>query len=110
MDEKKNYQKMRKFSLLYYHYCFVDSHRNLADQLFVNHEVRVYFGAEFEKKDYPYKLICCKIRKANEKEFLAALSEMYDKMYLMGYTDYAEECVRMDGMLNGGKSPKKQGK
>lgn len=36
--------------------------------------------------------IFCKIRKRDEKKFLDALSEMYDKMLLMGYKDYQEVC------------------
>jgi len=37
-------------------------------------------------------VIFCKIRKRDEKKFLDALSEMYDKMLLMGYKDYQEVC------------------
>ena len=50
------------------------------------------FGDEYVKENSPYHVIFCKIRKRDEKKFLDALSEMYDKMLLMGYKDYQEVC------------------
>ena len=47
---------------------------------------------EYVKENSPYHVIFCKIRKRDEKKFLDALSEMYDKMLLMGYKDYQEVC------------------
>ena len=64
----KNYYKLQSPSFFKFQYVFLDSEDYLADQLF------------------------CKIRKRDEKKFLDALSEMYDKMLLMGYKDYQEVC------------------
>lgn len=108
MNERKNYWKLGRLSLRYYYYAFVDVPENLADQLFISHKVRVYFGDEFEKEDLQYKIILCKIRKSDETEFLAALSEMYNKMYLMGYSDYEENCARIDDMFSRGLKERKK--
>ena len=72
--------------------CFLDSEDYLADQLFIKYKVTVDFGDEYVKENSPYHVIFCKIRKRDEKKFLDALSEMYDKMLLMGYKDYQEVC------------------
>lgn len=61
-------------------------------QLFIKYKVTVDFGDEYVKENSPYHVIFCKIRKRDEKKFLDALSEMYDKMLLMGYKDYQEVC------------------
>lgn len=44
-----NFVKIKKFSLLYYHYAYLDTKDYLADQLFVNNKVKVRFGREYEK-------------------------------------------------------------
>lgn len=87
---KNNYKKLSAFSLFYYAYMYVDSKDNMADRLFINHKVTVKFGPELTKGRY--KMVLCKIKKRDEKNFLAALAEMYDKALLMGYTDYRDAC------------------
>ena len=79
----KNYYKLQSPSIFKFQYVFLDSEDYLADQLFIKYNV---------KENSPYHVIFCKIRKRDEKKFLDALSEMYDKMLLMGYKDYQEVC------------------
>ena len=88
----RNYLKLSKFSLFNAHYMFLDCNDYFADQLFIKHKVRVKFEEEFGKKDSPYCVILCSIRKKDEKGFLSALSEMENKMILLGYRDYHEFC------------------
>ena len=87
-----NYMKLKKFSLFFSYYVFLDTERHLADQLFIHHKVKVYFKEEFAKKGSPYRLIYCKIRKKEEQPFIAALGEMDKKTLLLGYTEYEEYC------------------
>ena len=87
-----NYFKLKTISPFTYSYMFLDCDEYLADQLFIKYKVTVDFGDEYVKENSPYHVIFCKIRKRDEKKFLDALSEMYDKMLLMGYKDYQEVC------------------
>ena len=75
----KNYYKLQSPSFFKFQYVFLDSEDYLADQLFIKYKVTVDFGDEY-------------VRERDEKKFLDALSEMYDKMLLMGYKDYQEVC------------------
>lgn len=96
-----NYMKLKKFSLFFNNYIFLDTEKYLADQLFINHKVRVHFGVEFTKEETPYRFICCKIRKKDEQRFIDALGEMNNKALLLGYEDYAKYCGIFDEMLGG---------
>ena len=88
-----NYLKLNLYSPFTYSYIFVDCDKYLADRLFINHKVSVKFGREYYKEDSVYRIIFCKIKKRDEERFLLALSEMYNKMLLLGYTDYTDFCA-----------------
>ena len=84
----KNYIKLENRSLFHYHYAFLDTDAYMADQLFIKHKIKVDFGQEYKKEGTPYRIICCKVKKENEPEFLTALNEMYNKAVLLGYEEY----------------------
>ena len=42
--EGKNYWRLRRFSLFYKYYAFVDTEEYLGDQLFIQQKVEVSFG------------------------------------------------------------------
>lgn len=84
--------KLKKFSLFFYHYIFLDTEKYLADSLFIKHRVRVDFGDEFAKDASPYRFIFCKIKKKDEEQFLDALNEMDNKAMLLGYHEYPKYC------------------
>lgn len=84
----KNYLKIKRFSLFYYHYAFLDASEHMADQLFIQHKINVKFGPEMTRDDIPYRIIFCKIRKKDKEKFLKSLEKMYDKAILLGYLDY----------------------
>ena len=90
--EYKNYFPLKKFSLRYDYYCFVDVEKYLADELFIRHKVQVKFKQEYQKTGMNYLLIFCKVRKKNKTKFLEALEELKSKMLLLGYEDYQNFC------------------
>ena len=55
--EGKNYWRLRRFSLFYKYYAFVDTEEYLGDQLFIQQKVEVSFGKEFGKKGNDYLII-----------------------------------------------------
>ena len=95
----KNYWKIKCFSLFFFHFAFIDTDDYLADQLFIRHKVRVHFGQEYEKKDSPFLLILCKVRKRDVNGFLDALGELENKMILKGYPEYTDFCRQAAEML-----------
>ena len=88
----KNYLKLKECSLFFRYYIFVDVREYLADNLFIDEKVRVWFQKEYEKKDTCYIIIFCKIRKKDELRFLEALKKLENKMLLFGYSDYMDFC------------------
>ena len=98
----KNYFTLEQFSLPYGHYAFVDVPEYYADQLFIQHQVRVRFGKEFQHPDQPYVIIFCKVRKRDRERFLLALSELNRKMILCGYPGYEGFCRSFITKMNDG--------
>lgn len=95
----KNYFTIEQFSLLYDRYAFVDGPEYYADQLFIKHKVTVKFGHEYRHPDEPYVIIFCKVRKRDRDRFLAALSELPNKMILCGYPQYDTFCKEFIGKM-----------
>ena len=98
----KNYFTLERFSLLYDHYAFIDVPEYYADQLFIQHQVTVRFGNEFQHPDQPFVVIFCKVRKCDRDRFLSALSELNRKMILCGYPGYGEFCDAFIAKMNDG--------
>lgn len=98
-NENRYYWKISRVSLFFFYFVFFDTKEYLADRLFIRHKVRVWFGKEYVKKDCPFVLIFCKIRKKDIESFAAALDEMERTMLLKGHLDYPDFCAEMDGMI-----------
>lgn len=64
----------------------------LADNLFIQHKMKVKFGPEFGKPGTNYVLIHCKIKKRDKEKFLQAMKELQNKALLLGYDDYNDFC------------------
>ena len=93
------YWAIERFSLRYDYFVFFDDSRYLADQLFIEHEVRVWFDREYAKAGSPYLAVFCHVRKKDVPEFLAALEDLKKSMMLCGHPNYIEEIsLSMDAM------------
>lgn len=110
-EEKMNYIEIRKMSLLYYHYCFVDTNEYLADGIFYKNRITVRFGAEFVREGASYRFIFCKIYKKDRNIFLQSMEELKKKMLLTGNVDYECFCKKitmsMDSWKDSGNFPNK---
>lgn len=91
----KNYIEIRKISLLYYQYCFVDTGEYLADGIFYQNRITVRYGAEFVREGTRYRFIFCKIRKKDRSIFFKSMEELKKKMLLTGHGDYEYFCERI---------------
>ena len=94
----KLYVSLKKFSLRYDYFLFFDVEPYLADQLFIRHEVTVWFDQEFQRKGSPYLGIVCHVKKKDVPRFLAALDDLKNSMLSCGYPSYQEDIARL---LNG---------
>ena len=83
---------IEKLSLRFQYFALIDTADYLADQLFIKHKVRVWFGEEFCRDDMPYRVIICRCRKRDISAFMAAASELTNKMLLCGHPDYPAFC------------------
>lgn len=99
MEENIHYQKLRHFSLFNSHFAFFDTGDYLADNLFIKHQVRVYFGDEYVHPDGVYRAILCHVRRWDEEKFRTAIEELANKMLLCGHPDYLEFCNTMWGKM-----------
>lgn len=91
--------RLSRPSLLYRYYAFIDTPEYFTDQLFIRHEVTVKFLHEFVREGTPYVVIHCRTRKIDEEHFLAALTELPDKMLLCGHADYLDFCTQTIGRI-----------
>lgn len=85
---EKLYWTIEKFSFRYDYFMFFDTTPYLADQLFIQHQVRVWFDSEYAKEGSPYLAIFCHVRKKDVPKFLAALEDLKKSMMLCGHPNY----------------------
>ena len=90
-----NFWRLKTKNPFFSTYAYIDAGEHLADNLFIKHEVKVRFGAEYQAKDVPYRIILCKIRRGKEDAFEEALRELPNKAAIMGYQDYMEYCINL---------------
>ena len=88
---EKLYWTIEKFSFRYDYFMFFDTTPYLADQLFIRHQVRVWFDSEYAKEGSPYLAIFCHVRKKDVPKFLAALEDLKKSMMLFGHPNYEPE-------------------
>ena len=88
---EKLYWTIEKFSFRYNYFMFFDTTLYLADQLFIRHQVRVWFDSEYAKEGSPYLAIFCHVRKKDVPKFLAALEDLKKSMMLCGHPNYEAE-------------------
>lgn len=88
---EKLYWTIKKFSLRYDYFVFFDVYPYLADQVFIRHKVRVWFGREMRKEGSPYIAVFCHVKKKDTSEFLAALEDLKKSMILCGYPSYEKD-------------------
>ena len=83
---------LKKMSIRYKYFCFIDTKEYLADALFVKNQVRVDFQKEGHKSGNKYVVIICKVKKCDIDIFKKSLEELKQKMVLMGHLDYESFC------------------
>ena len=84
-----NYIKLRKCSLFYYYYAYVDyADKKMADKIFIDHKITVHFKGDYIKDESPYMIVLCRIRKRDAKCFEQCLENLANSCD----GEYAEFC------------------
>lgn len=81
-------------------FMFIDIKDYLADQLFINEEVRVRFGNEYSKDGCKYICISASCRAKDWYRAQRALEALGTKMVICGNTDYEEYCNELISKMN----------
>lgn len=89
-----NYYQLKKFSFFYHSFVFLDTKEYMADQIFINHKIKVHFGRELENPNSDYIAVFIKVKKKETEEFLRSMEELENKMLLKGHKDYPDFCNR----------------
>ena len=97
--ETINYYQLDHFSLFYDKYIFFDTAEHLADQVFVQHMLRIRFKGDYQKEGEKYRLILCKVPKKGRTEFAECMKDLVRKMLLLGNTDYCEFCEQIQNQV-----------
>ena len=90
--EQKNWFNLTQSPALYCRYAYIDLEDHLADSLFERQNISVHFEQEFENPVNGYRLIVCRILPWYREGFLTALSQLPNKMKLLGFNDYQDFC------------------
>ena len=92
----RNYVKIEKKSLLYNYYAYIDTEDFLADSIFIQEKLRVFFGKTGRKQDSQYVVVLCKVCKWDAEKFVRAIEKLHNKMLLLGH----KECLNFFAELD----------
>ena len=84
--------RLKKFSLFFDYYAYIDTPDYLADSLFIKHKVSVCCMQEYCHPATEYIVILCKCLKKDSERFCTALEELSNKMLICGHPDYIDFC------------------
>ena len=88
----ENCVRLQKRSLFYSHYAYIDKANYQADEIFIAHKLRVYFGIEYSKLNSDYRIITCKVKKKNSSIFEACMEELRKTLMLQDDVEYEDNC------------------
>lgn len=87
-----NCVRLRCISPFHFRLMFIDTQENVSERVFISSGLKVWDVKELVKKDSPFRLKICYIRKKDIERFFRCLDELKRKVLLMGYTEYDIIC------------------
>lgn len=102
--------EVKTFSPFNTYFMYLDVEDYLADQIFIDHKLRVKFKkGEFKKDGSDYVILFVKVPRKKIHIFRECMKELRNKMLLCGHKDYEETFEdiikmaaigRLEGMTN----------
>ena len=84
----KNYIEIDRKSLLFKFFAYLDTNEYLANEMFVQNGLKVFFCKTGRKKDSRYVIVICKVWKKDADRFVRVMDLMNKKMLLLGYGNF----------------------
>lgn len=94
MNELRHYEKVKKLSLFYDYYDYVDRDRVSAD-LFKDQPVKAYFVSMNFSSDSPYAVMRIRVPKRQRLAFILLIHELPNLMAKSGYYDYLRDADKI---------------
>ena len=79
-------------SPFHYRFVFIDTREYVSARIFVEKGIKVSRIREMVRRDSPFRLIICSIRKKDLEKFEQALEIIRNRVLLLGYRDYETIC------------------
>ena len=93
MNNIRFLSSLRPFTLSFVYIDIYDGQKYLADQIFINNKIKVFYIDEMINPLNPnYAIMICRIYRWDVKKLLNCMPQIRNKMFLLGYTDYDEQC------------------
>lgn len=87
-------------SLFSYRFVYVDIKDHISESILKEYGVYPFRVKEMARKDSPFRLIVCSIRKRDIRRFKEALSILKNRILILGYNDYDDFCIRLTQAKN----------
>lgn len=91
----KNYIMLSTVSFCYIQYVFIDTIDHIYESIMKRSGIILKDIKEYIKKDSPFRLIACRVRKADKELFCRALCQVKNMAMLLGYREYNDMCSLM---------------
>lgn len=97
-----NYVKIDKFSPFREYFFYVDCRKLLADDVFISNGLSVKFHADYRLDGFEFIWVYCSVRRRDVPLFKKCMKELYNKLLILGYTNYDKFCKEVcGGVLQG---------
>ena len=93
-----NYIKLENKRLFHNFYFYIDILQDdvyIADKIFVANNLKVKFIKDFRAKDINIFGHIVKINKKDNDLFIKSMEELNNKIILLGYNDYENDCTKL---------------
>lgn len=74
--------------MLFNYYAYIDTEEYLADSIFIQEKLKVFFGKTGRKQDSQYVVVLCKVWKWDAEKFTHAMEMFYNKLLLLEYGEF----------------------
>jgi len=91
-----NYVRIEKKSLFFNYYAYIDTEEFLADTIFIQEKLKVFFGKTGRKQDSHYTIVLCKIWKKDAERFVYSMEILHKKMLLLGHKECSNFFAALD--------------
>lgn len=98
-NQPKHYVPIKKFSLKYQYYMYLDTDEHYADQIFIDNKLYVDFLGTYSSDTSKYRFVRCRVLKKDRETFIHCIDQLVYKMKLVGNNDYEDFVTEIVGAM-----------